>query len=390
MSGQDQQRLRVLVEVDAGRLTTKTAGELLGITQRHVRRTLARYREEGFMSLVHGNRGRVPWNATPEILSRQVVKLAATKYPEHNYTHLAEQLVADGVDVSVSSVRRFLIRAHKAPKKTRRSPRSRQRRTRSLREGELIQVDASYHDWLGTGQKFTLVAGIDDATGRVWGHFQERENAEGYIQLLRTICSRGTPLALYTDRHGIFGNPNGLRGYESQMQTQVQRILSELGIRHIYARSPQAKGRIERFFKTAQDRLVAVLRAHKVTTMESANRHLANYLRDHSIRFGVRAEDSKPAWLPWPAHLHRQDVFCVREVRQVRNDSAIVLGQEFVDLPPPPRGPASGQTVVVLRPPNQGAMRVMWKGSELVRIPRGRQNPGFLDNLSDSASGHFR
>jgi transposase len=265
----EQRRLSVLVDVEAGRLGPAGAAELLGISVRQLRRVRAAYRERGVQALIHGNRGRPPANTLAGALAPRVVELATTTYAGFNQHHFTEMLAEhEGLTLSRSTVRRILTEAGVPAPHRRRPPRHRQRRDRYPREGMLLQVDGSRHDWLeGRGPYLSLVGAIDDATGLVPSAcFREQEDAQGYFTVMRQVVQRhGIPYALYSDQHSIFmvgkGNPTleeQLTG--SRRPTQFGRLLDELGVRLILARSPQAKGRVERLWGTFQDRLTSELR----------------------------------------------------------------------------------------------------------------------------------
>ena len=229
--------------------------EILGVSERHGWRLLAAYRKEGVAALVHGNRGRVPWNATPADMRQQVVAMAQERYTGINHTHLAELLAQrEGITLSRSTVRRLLLGAGVPIPRHRRTPRHRCRRQRMPQEGMLLQLDGSHHRWLeDRGPMLTLLLAVDDATGRVpYALFREQEDTQGYLLLLRGIIERcGIPLAVYTDHHSVFGHWR--RGdHETSaslsvgVSTQCARALRELGVTQVFAHSPEAKGRVER------------------------------------------------------------------------------------------------------------------------------------------------
>ena len=180
----------------------------MGVSTRHTRRILAAYRKEGAAALAHGNRGRRPANATPKTTSTGVVRLARTRYFGVNHTHLSELLwEREGIDIDRSTLRRILVRAGVNSPRSRRPPKHLVRRQRMPREGMLIQVDGSFHRWLGKdGPQFTLLLALDDASGTVVNAlFCELENTRSYFLLLDgLIRRRGIPLALYADRHAVF------------------------------------------------------------------------------------------------------------------------------------------------------------------------------------------
>jgi transposase len=328
-----QRRLYVLQHLDAGRITADEAARILGLSVRQVRRLLATFRTDGLAGLVHGNAGRTPGHRTPDDLRDRLVELARTTYAGVNRAHLAELLAErEGIAVPERTLRRILDEAGIATVHRRRPPRHRSRRDRMAKEGLLLQVDGSRHDWLESrGPVLTLVGGIDDATSRVTGAtFRAAEDAAGYFLMLAQTASRyGLPGALYSDRHGIFLRESNrpptlaeqLAGKRSL--TQVGRALDELDIRWIGARSPQAKGRVERLWGTLQDRLITELRLAGAATLEEANAVLAAYLPRHNRRFTVPADDPGPAWRPMPEGMDPEEVFCFHYPRRVANDATV-------------------------------------------------------------------
>jgi len=314
-----QHRALILEHVVAGDVGVDEAARILGLSTRQVGRLLARYVADP-MDLVHGNRGRAPANRIPADTRAQLVELARTRYAGVNHAHLAELLAErEGIIVAERTLRRILDEAGVAPVRTRRPARHRTRRDRMRREGLLLQVDGSRHDWLeGRGPWLTLVGGIDDATSRVTGAtFRAAEDAAGYFTMFTQTAHRhGLPGAVYSDRHGIFvTEPARAPTITEQLTgrrtfTQVGRALDDLEIRWIGARSPQAKGRVERLWGTLQSRLVSELRLEEASTLEDANAVLATYLPRHNRRFGVPAEDPELAWRPLPAGVSAESVFC--------------------------------------------------------------------------------
>ena len=181
------------------------AAELLGVSQRHARRLLAAYREQGAAALAHGNRGRRPHNAIPPAQAAAVVELATQRYEGANHTHFTELLSErEGIDLSRPTVRRILTKAGIGSPRSRRSPQHRFRRQRMPQAGMLVQLDGSHHAWLeDRGPKFALLLAVDDATGTaVNAVFRTGEDTRGYFMLLDGLIQRwGIPLALYSDRH---------------------------------------------------------------------------------------------------------------------------------------------------------------------------------------------
>ena len=325
LTQQEQARLQVLNHLLAGYMTTEQAATLLGVSTRHTRRILTAYRKEGAAALAHGNRGRRPSNATPETISEGIVHLARTRYAGVNHTHMSELLSEhEGIDVTRSTLRRLLVSAGENSPRGRRPPKHRVRRQRMPREGMLIQIDGSYHRWLGKdGPQFTLLLAIDDATGTVVNAlFCELENTRSYFLLLeRLVRRRGIPLALYADRHAVFKYtpPSEAAG----APTQFSRAMDELGIQLIFALSPQAKGRVERAAGTFQDRLVTELRLAGATTIDDTNRVLEDFLPRFNNRFKVPAREQEVAYRAVDEEMCLERVLCFKYRRRVARDNTV-------------------------------------------------------------------
>ena len=356
MTMTDQRRAWVLAKLVAGGLSVHEVAVFLGLSERSVWRLRVRFAAEGPAALVHGNRGRASGRRVDETVRTRVVELARTTYAGANDTHLAELLAEhEGITLSRVTVRRILRAGGQPSPRKRRAPRHRSRRDRMPQAGLLVQVDGSRHDWLGDrGPRLTLVGGIDDATGILTGAtFRDQEDTAGYLVVLRdTVRRHGIPGAWYRDRHGIFETPGRApltleeQLADTRTPTQLGRALAELGIGSIAARSPQAKGRIERAWGTLQDRLVIELRLAGARDRESANRVLARYLPRFNRRFAVPAADPVPAWRPLPGGLHLERVCSLRYRRVVAGDGTVRAGATILQLPARAHGRSrSGQRV---------------------------------------------
>ncbi len=383
LNQREQQRLKVLNQVERSELSGEDAAVLMGLGLRQVRRLLAAYRREGGAALAHGNRGRRPVHALSDEIRRQVVDLARGRYEGFNHHHLTELLAEqEGLVVSRSSVWRILTAAGLKSSRHRRPAKHRCRRERYSQEGMLLQIDGSQHDWLeGRGPYLTLVAAIDDATGTVAGAvFRDQEDAQGYFLMLREVISaNGVPLALYSDRHSIFQrSPKERETLEEQLAgerqpTQFGRALKELGIQAVFALSPQAKGRIERLFGTLQDRLVSELRLAGAATMEMANRTLRDFLPRFNVRFGV------PASCPGKAYRQRSGtdldgVLCFKYQRSVAADNTIRFAGRTLQLLPGLQRPSYAYARVEVQERLDGSLVVCYRG-ETIASTQAPDNP---------------
>ena len=396
LNSKEQKRLLVMNEIVAGRITGQQAADVLGITLRHARRILARYRQEGAAALAHGNRGRTPVNKLDESVEAEIVCLASGEYHDYNDSHFTEELEErHDIRVSVPTVRR-IRRSHglSSPRK-RRVPRHRRRRQRYPQAGMLLQVDGSKHDWLEErGPWMTLHAAIDDATNEVpWAVFREEEDATGYALLLHHISqTHGLPLALYADRHNIFQSPKKptlkeqLDGLEPR--SHLGRLLDALDVCLIEARSPQAKGRVERLFGTLQDRLVKELRRAEASTLEEANVVLRNYLPRYNRRF------VKPAAKPGSAYrtsLTRAEAnarICFTYWRTVTRDHTISLFGNSLLLPKLPARLNLAGRRVELRHRMDGRLAVVYQGQVRCLLQPAQLVPPRLEQF-DPAPQHL-
>jgi transposase len=377
LNQREQQRLMVLNQVERGEITGEEAATLMGLGLRQVRRVLAAYRREGSAALAHGNRGRRPAHALSEEIRKHVVELARGRYQGVNHHHLTELLdEQEGLVVSRPSVWRILTSVGLRSSRHRRPAKHRCRRERYPQEGMLLQIDGSQHDWLeGRGPYLTLVAAIDDATGTVAGAvFRDQEDAHGYFIMLREVISfNGVPLALYSDRHGIFQrSPREPETLQEQLAgerqpTQFGRSLKELGIQPVFALSPQAKGRIERLFGTLQDRLVSELRLAGAMTMEMANRTLQDFLPRFNTRFGVPPSRSEKAYRQPPA-VDLDGILCFKYQRTVAPDNTIRFAGRTLQLLPGLERPSYAHARVEVQERLDGSLVVCYQGETIASI----------------------
>ncbi len=351
MTPKEQTRLQVLNSLLAEHMTLDQAATLMGVGPRHTRPILADYREKGAAAVAHGHRGRRPPNATPEAVATAAVHLARTRYAGANHTHLSELLSErNGIDIGRTTLRRILTGAGLSSPRRRRPPKHRVRRQRMPREGLLVQMDGSHHPWLGDqAPPFTLLIAVDDATGTVVDAlFCEKEDARSYFLLIQDLVRHlGLPVALYTDRHGIFRHTPG--SGLPRMATQFSRAMAELGIQMIFALSPQAKGRVERTAGTFQDRLVTELRLAGAGSIGEANRVLEQFLPRFNRRFRVPAQHPAPAFRPLDPDLCLEQVLCFKHSRRVAKDNTVRFQLHTLQLLPGPERPSyAGAAVEVL------------------------------------------
>src|SRR3989338_5409662 len=281
----DQRKREVIEAVMDRRVSVEEGSRVLDRSVRTIFRMLRQLREKGLEGLIHGSRGIKSPRRIPEKIRQRIVALAKGDYADINDTHLKEILKREeGIVIGRETLRGLLRGAKLPPKQKRKTRKYRSRRERKEAFGMMLQLDASRHDWLeGRGPWLLLVGGIDDATNQVWAHFEEAETTWAYLNLMEGVfLSQGLPISLYSDRHSIFHvlkEPTIIEQINNQRPlTQFGRAMEELGIRILKAWSPQAKGRIERLWRTFQDRLAVELRLSGVRTREEANLFLKRFL----------------------------------------------------------------------------------------------------------------
>jgi transposase len=371
----EQHKLKMVIDYEAGKVRAQRAAELLGISKRQFHRLVAAYRQRGVAALAHGNRGREPANRISEQVRQEILRLAKETYQDYNDCHFTEELAEqpEPIVVSRSTLRRIRRAAGQGSPRKRRAPEYRSHRERYPQAGMLLQTDGSRHDWLeGRGPWLTLVGMIDDADNEVPGAvFREEEDAAGYFLVLQQVClSKGLPQAVYADQHTIFQSPSQPT-VEQELsgelpRTQFGRLVDELGIQLIAARSPQAKGRIERLWGTLQDRLVKELRKAGANDLQSANRVLAAYLPKFNARFQVEAAEPGSAYVPWPEERDPVDYFCFKYTRKVTNDNTISFNKHRLQIPPGPQRKSYAKARVELRHYLDGSLAVFYQGQNLV------------------------
>jgi transposase len=299
LSHQELDRVQVIQAVAARQLSQAQAAEQLQLSSRQVKRLVRRFRADGAAGLASRRRGRPSNNRIEAAVRTEVLGIVRTHYPDFGPTFAHEKLVEHhGFPHSVETLRQWMIADGLWQTRAARAPRPFQVRQRRPCRGELVQIDGSPHDWFeGRAPQASLIVFIDDATGQLLAlHFAPAETTEAYMTTLRDyLAAHGRPVSLYSDRHSIFrvNAPD----HEGQ-PTQFGRVLKTLDIEAIQARTPQAKGRVERANQTLQDRLVKEMRLAGIDAIEAANAWLSGFIADYNQRFAVTPEQPEDAHRP--------------------------------------------------------------------------------------------
>jgi transposase len=345
MTQAERDRLVALKKAKKKLITQKQAAEEIGVTERQVRRLLRKLRREGDRAVIHELRGRPSNRRLPaEMEQRAVAVLSDPVYRGFGPTLAAEYLHnRHQITVSKETLRGWMAQSGLWRTERRRVVEVHQWRSRRSRCGELVQWDTSTHDWLeGRGERIYLISMIDDATSRLFARFVRHDSSEENRRLLGAYLEQyGRPWAFYTDKAGMFQvavktkRQEQREGLDRQQMppTQIARALGELGIIWIPAHSPQAKGRVERQFSTAQDRLVKGMRVAGVRTIEAANAYLTEeFLPWWNEILTVEPATAEDAHRPLGKEHDLAAILAHVEQRQVTNDYTIRWDGKFYQI----------------------------------------------------------
>lgn len=369
MSRKELPRAGLVTAALAGRISNREGAAALRLSPRQFQRLKERFREAGAEGLRHRARGRLSHRRLAADTTVQVQALLRDRYQGFNDTHATEKLQeVEAIAISRESVRR-LRRALGLPAvRRRRPPQHRSRRPREEAAGQLVQLDGSPFDWLeGRGPAMTLLGAIDDATSEVVAlHFRPTEDLHGYATILQqTFSTVGVPVALYGDGVNILVRNDRHWTLEEQLAgcqapTHLGRVLQELGIGYVQARSPQGKGRVERLWGTLQDRLVSELRLRAIATRAAANAFLPTFLVDFNRRFAQAAVSPHPVWRRPPRDLDL--MLSCRYRRVVARDNTVRLGPRLIQIPRGPHGRSYARRRVDVRELLDGRVVVCAEG----------------------------
>jgi transposase len=335
------ERFRIISEVKTSLLTQEQAAEMLGVTERQVRRLLVRLDQEGIEGLRDKSVGQSGHHRYPDVVKAHVLDLATESYPDAGPTLLSDLLKEEhGIVVSSETLRHWLNDAEIIAIKTSGS-KHRRRRDRRTCYGELVQVDTSCHHWFGKERpKAYLIAMIDDATSKLHAKFHDSDSTVANMATIKEYIEKfGRPVALYTDKASHFKVNKGETSEDviseaNPAETQIKRALDECDITLITAHSPQAKGRVERLFGTLQDRLLKRMKFSDITNIADANKFLENaYCAMWNARYGVEPISA------YNAHRSKVDhdlkaIFSVHYRRTAYNDYTFRLHNKHYQIEP--------------------------------------------------------
>ncbi|MEO7862321.1 MAG: ISNCY family transposase [Nitrospirales bacterium] len=326
MSVKELRRVHVIRQTMEKQLTQVQAGVVLGLTTRHIRRLIERVVQAGDQGLAHRGRGKPSNRRIPDKVKAMMLKLYEQQYGDFGPTLAAEKLAErHGVAVNAETLRGWLLAKGVTHFQRRKRPHRAWRERKTL-VGELVQLDGSHHDWFeGRGPRCVLMAYIDDASSRVFARFYEYEGTiPAMDSFTRYVTRYGIPLAVYADKHTTYQSPAPPTVDEQLVgvkpTSQFGRALDELGVELIPAHSPQAKGRVERLFKTFQDRVIKEMRLADVSTLDAANQFLRGYLPIYNQRFAVPPAQATDLHRPKRAGGDLNRILCIKTTRCLRRD----------------------------------------------------------------------
>lgn len=366
MSRRESKRLHLVHQALDRKINQVAAAKVLGLCDRQFRRLLKRVRTEGDEGVCHRSRGRASNNRIPRKIRNRALSLFKREYFDFNLAHATEKLFeAHGIAISDETLRLWLNEAG-VPYKKRRVRKHRQRRERKACFGELVQIDGSHHDWFeGRGPWCVFMGYIDDATGTVSGRFYAYEGTKPAMDSMRRyIRQYGIPQSVYLDKHTTYKSwakptiDEQLVGQEPM--SHFEKSLAALEVEVIHANSPQAKGRVERLFKTLQDRLVREMRLLKIKSIEEANAFLETYLPKYNDRFRKQARFKADLHRPALPARELDRIFCIQEERTVRNDFTIAYNGKLYQIEQMTRAKK-----VIVEERLDGSLHITYKGQDL-------------------------
>jgi transposase-like protein len=359
-------RLHVIQKVLERVVKQVEAAEMLFLSPRQIRRIVKRIKIEGDRGIIHKSRGKPSNRRIPGKIRDRVIRLYRTQYQDFGPTLATEKLLErDEVGISDETLRRWLIETGDW-KKTRKHRGHRRWRERKPHYGEMLQMDGSHHDWFeGRGPWCVLMGYIDDATGKVFARFYDYEGTIPAMDSFKRYSKKyGLPMKVYLDKHTTYKSTakptiqDELNNVEPL--SQFERALKELGVEVIHANSPQAKGRIERLFRTFQDRVVKEMRLRGIRTLEEANQFLEEYLPLYNKRFSVCPKEKDNFHRPLPKGLALDTILCVKTERSLRNDFTVAHNKKLYQIEDTVRA-----AKVVVQERIDGSMRMIYRDQSL-------------------------
>jgi transposase len=371
LSTREMDRLQVVLRIADRRLTQTAGAQILGISDRQMRRICRRFAQEGAAGLGSKRRGQSN-RRLPVELRKEALALVRARYADFGPTLAQEKLLEQhDIRVAPETLRQWMIDDGIWLTRRQRKKRIQQPRHRRDCYGELVQIDGCEHHWFeDRSPKCVLLVYVDDATGKLMAlRMCESESSFSYFHATRSYLLRhGKPVALYSDKAGVFRvnakRPKGGDGF-----TQFGRAMNDLNIDVICANTPAAKGRVERAHQTLQDRLVKELRLSGISTMDDANRYLPEFMDDYNRRFGRVARNDHDAHRPLLERDHLDDIFTWQEQRRVTAQLTVHHKRTMYLLEPTEEAKAAAKKRVTVVEYEDGGVSIRYRGVPLAARP---------------------
>jgi transposase len=364
-------RLQVVLRIADRRLTQTAGAQILGISDRQMRRICRRFAQEGAAGLGSKRRGQSN-RRLPVELRKEALALVRARYADFGPTLAQEKLLEQhDIRVAPETLRQWMIDDGIWLTRRQRKKRIQQPRHRRDCYGELVQIDGCEHHWFeDRSPKCVLLVYVDDATGKLMAlRMCESESSFSYFHATRSYLLRhGKPVALYSDKAGVF-RVNAKRPKAGDGFTQFGRAMNDLNIDVICANTPAAKGRVERAHQTLQDRLVKELRLRGISTMDDANRYLPEFMDDYNRRFGRVARNDHDAHRPLLERDHLDDIFTWQEQRRVTAQLTVHHKRTMYLLEPTEEAKAAAKKRVTVVEYEDGGVSIRYRGVPLAARP---------------------
>lgn len=339
MRQKELKRLELIQKAIAKQVTQLEASRFLEISLRQVQRIVKRVKEFGNKGVIHQGRGKISHRRIKEAIKAKVLRAYGSRYKDFGSTLASEKLAKhEGIKLGRETLRKWIRQeGYEAARRRRRKHRS--RRERKEYYGQMVQMDGSHHDWLeGRGPRLVLMGYIDDSTNRIFGRFYMYEGTIPAMDSFKRYCLKyGVPQSVYLDCHSTYKASSRDTWYHDNYGygtglSEFERALKELKVEVIHAYSPQAKGRVERLFRTLQDRLVKELRLEQAKTIEEANEVLQGYLIEHNRRCLIEPAKNVNLHRRSPSAYELDHMLCKKQEHPLRKDFTVVHDRKLYQI----------------------------------------------------------
>lgn len=367
MRQEELKKLHIIKKVLDKKLKQTEAAGKLELSYRQTKRITKRIKEEGDTGISHKLRGQPSKRKITDKLKNKIIHLCKGKYKGFGPTFAVEKLFEiEKIKISKETLRNWLIKEGLWERQRKRK-KYRKWRERKHCFGEMVQLDGSHHLWFeDRSSKCVLEGYIDDATSNKRGWFYEYEGTmPAFDSLKRYIKKYGIPHSIYLDKHSTYKSTKKPTvedelNNNKEFLSQFERAAKELGIKVIHANSPQAKGRIERSFRTDQDRLVKEMRLKGISTIKEANKFLKNYWPKHNKKFAVEPLKQDNMHRPVPEDMNLDAILCKKKDHPIRNDFTIAHDKKLYQV----LDKSVGKKITVEERIN-GALHIIYNGKRL-------------------------